>query len=431
MFKRFLSDRRGNFSMMTAFLVVPLLGAAGMALDITQALEARTQLISAADSAALAALAEKSAGVLAAAAMKTDGRLTLSEKEATAFFNANSRGTSALEITASDVQVSKSGKDLVASVTFTAEVPTVIMALLGKKSVSIEGRSKAAYQQSTQMDFFMLLDNTPSMGVGATQADINKLVANTRDQCAFACHIVSEAGVPDQNSYYFLAKRLGVTTRINVVAKATEALIREAQETQRFSGQFRFATYSFGKTAQDKKMQIVQTLTDNLTTAATASATVDLMSIPNQGYNNDQQTPFDDVLKDVQKEMKGQDAFSKANDREPVLFFVTDGVADHAKSTACKKRQNGSRCMEPIDIDFCQKIKDQGGMIAVLYTTYLPLPTNSFYRDWIKPFQGEIGPRLAQCATPGYFFEVSPTQGIEEAMKALFKKVIRSPRLVG
>jgi hypothetical protein len=36
---------------------------------------------------------------------------------------------------------------------------------------------------------------------------------------------------------------------------------------------------------------------------------------------------------------------------------------------------------------------------------------------------------MQDCASPGFYFEVSPTQGIETAMKALFNKVIRTPRL--
>ena len=65
----------------------------------------------------------------------------------------------------------------------------------------------------------------------------------------------------------------------------------------------------------------------------------------------------------------------------------------------------------------------------MLYTTYLPLPNNSWYNSWIKPFQSEIGTRMEECASPGFYFEVSPTEGIEAAMKALFNKVVRTPRL--
>lgn len=428
--KQILSDRCGNLGLMTAILLVPLIGSAGLALDVGRAMQVKAHLQAAADSAALAALSEQSKGIILASATTQDGRAVLSETEANLIFKQNSLVASDVKITKADMTVAKTGKEMTATVSFDASVATSLMRVLGQETISVKGTSKAIYQIASKKDFFMVLDNSPSMGVGATQKDIDTLMANTPDKCAFACHIVSENNVEDKNSYYNLAKRLNVTTRINVVAKAAAALMKEAGATQRFAGQFRFATYSFGKTAQDKKMAVVQELTESLSTASASTSAVDLMSIPYQLYNNDQQTPFDDVLKDVKKELNREGAFDKNDGRDSVVFFVSDGVADHAKATACKKKKTGTRCMEPIDIDYCTAIKDAGATIAVLYTTYLPLPTNGFYNEWIKPFQGEIGNRMSQCATPGYYFEVSPTGGIEDAMKALFQKAIGSARLV-
>jgi len=83
-------------------------------------------------------------------------------------------------------------------------------------------------------------------------------------------------------------------------------------------------------------------------------------------------------------------------------------------------------------------MKNRGIKIAVLYTTYLALPTNAWYMTWIDPFnQGPYNPsvnsKIAQnmqaCASPGFYFEVSPTQGISTAMNALFQKVVATARL--
>jgi hypothetical protein len=75
-------------------------------------------------------------------------------------------------------------------------------------------------------------------------------------------------------------------------------------------------------------------------------------------------------------------------------------------------------------------LKERGIKVAVLYTTYLPLPSNGWYNNWIKPFQNEIGVKMKECASPGLFFEVSPSEGISEAMDALFMKTISVLRLV-
>ena len=96
------------------------------------------------------------------------------------------------------------------------------------------------------------------------------------------------------------------------------------------------------------------------------------------------------------------------------------------------------RCIEPINTALCTTMKNRGIKIAVLYTTYLALPTNQFYNDWIAPFNaGPYGPspnsqialNLQSCASTGLYFEVSPTQGIAQAMIALFQKAVADSRI--
>jgi hypothetical protein len=74
----------------------------------------------------------------------------------------------------------------------------------------------------------------------------------------------------------------------------------------------------------------------------------------------------------------------------------------------------------------------------VLYTTYLALPTNNWYMTWIDPFNaGPYGPspnseialNMQNCASPGLFFEVSPTEGISQAMTKLFQKAVADARI--
>ena len=73
--------------------------------------------------------------------------------------------------------------------------------------------------------------------------------------------------------------------------------------------------------------------------------------------------------------------------------------------------------------------KSMGIQIAVLYTTYLPLPTNAFYNSYVAPFDSNIGPIMQSCASPGLYFEVSPSQGISHAVQALFLQVVQQAHL--
>ena len=241
MFKRFIRDRRGNFGMMTAILLVPVIGTAGLAIDISNALMVRSTLQAAADSAAIAAVAETSAGVLQAMQLKSDGQLTDAIADAKKVFMGHAKMSEDYELKDFDVEVVKTGTQLKAVFTFNASVPTTLARILGQPDVTVAGKAEAVFQTDTFRDFYLLLDNTPSMGVGATPTDVNKMVANTGDKCAFACHIVKN-GVEDMNSYYNLAKRLGVTIRIDVVAQATAALMDTAKTSRKSSNQYRFSS---------------------------------------------------------------------------------------------------------------------------------------------------------------------------------------------
>jgi hypothetical protein len=104
-----------------------------------------------------------------------------------------------------------------------------------------------------------------------------------------------------------------------------------------------------------------------------------------------------------------------------VVFLVTDGVADYAGGSG--------RMISPIDPSLCTTIKNRGIQIAVLYTTYLALPPNAFYNQYVAPWVNTIGPTMQECASPSLYFEVSPTQGISETMQALFLRVVTQAHL--
>ena len=120
------------------------------------------------------------------------------------------------------------------------------------------------------------------------------------------------------------------------------------------------------------------------------------------------------------------------------LFFVSDGVADEYNTGCLKPKASGNRCQSPLDPSLCTTLKNRGIKIAVLYTTYLALPTNSWYNTWIAPFNtgpygpspnSEIAKNMESCASSGLYFEVSPTQGISDAMNALFQKAVADARI--
>jgi hypothetical protein len=190
------------------------------------------------------------------------------------------------------------------------------------------------------------------------------------------------------------------------------------------------AIYTFGSSGNNPNLTQITPLTDDLQKAQEKAARIDLMTTPHQGFNNDQMTSLDNALTNVGKKIGPPGPGMNSTAPQKWVFLVSDGVGDSAKpATECTEKTTGGRCQEPIDIRYCEKLKERGIKIAVLYTTYLPLPDNDWYNDWIKPFQSDIGPRMQACATPGYYFEVSPTEGISAAMDKLFRKIVLTPRI--
>ena len=429
---RFRRDQRGNIAVVFALSLIPLLSGLGCAIDYSRATQLRTKLQSAIDAASVGSVSKTSAAFIAAGSMTADGSIPAGVTDATNIFNGNMSGTAGYTLNSMSAVVTKSGSNITSMTTFSAQVPTTFMSVIGKTAMTVTGTSNAITSMPLYIDFYLLLDNSPSMGVGATPADVALMVNNTPDACAFACHDLN-----DSNNYYKLAKTLGVTTRIDVLRTATQQLMDTAASTQTYSSQFRMAIYDFGGSAQNAGLRSLFSLSSSLSSAKTAAGNIDLMTVNGQNDNNDQDTNYTGVFPAINSAISAPGAGTSSAPQK-YLFFVSDGVADENIGGACLKPRTGGRCQSPINPALCTAIKNRGIKIAVLYTTYLALPTNAWYNTWIAPFNlgpygpspnSEIAQNMQSCASAGLYFEVSPTQVISQAMNTLFQKAVADARI--
>jgi Flp pilus assembly protein TadG len=402
--RRFRRDTNGGMITLFGLSLIPIVFAVGAAVDYGLANKAKAKLDGVADTAALAVVDHQ--------AMSTD--ITTAQPTAQNIFNALAGNIPNVKITGVSAQVTD-GMARTATVSYTATTPTVFMGMIGMSTMSLSGQATAQSAVSTYIDFYLLLDNTPSMGVGATPGDVGTMVNNTPDQCAFACHDLNNA-----NNYYNLAKKLGVTMRVDVVRSATQNLMDTATSLATYPNQYRMAIYTFGSSAATAGLTTITALTSDLKAAKTAAGNIDVMTVNGQNQFSDQDTNFDGIFPNMDTAIPPVGPGTAASPQK-VLFFVSDGVSDEALS--------GKRTIAPLDATLCTNLKNRGVKIAVLYTTYLPLPTNTFYNQNVKPFVNNIGPAMQSCASPGLYFEVSPTQGISSAMTALFQMAATSARL--
>ncbi|MEW6640914.1 MAG: TadE/TadG family type IV pilus assembly protein [Pseudomonadota bacterium] len=428
-FRRFCEDRRGNVAVLFGIAIIPVLGCVGAAIDYSLYNQRRAKITTALDAAVLMATS------------KTEASLPkdVVKVHATDMFNAQI-ATYGVTVSAVnfDINDTTSGRTVIGTASSTMQ--TNFMQIMGFSSLNVAGSATAKVGLPPYIDFYLLLDNSPSMGVAATPKDVDTMVSKTPDQCAFACHNVyksSNHSRLDTNTYYDIAKAAGVTMRIDVVRQATQNLMDTATATATLPNQFRMAIYTLGSSCTSAGLTTIAPLTSNLSSAKTSANGIDLMTVPWQGYNNDQCTDFDGVFAGMNAAIPTSGT-GGSTDPQKFVFFVSDGVADAYYPSSCQQPTTGGRCQEPLNIDNCTAIKNRGIKIAVLYTTYLQLPTNNWYMSWIDPFnQGPFGPspnsQIAQnmqaCASDGFYFEVSPTQGISDAMNALFQRAVTQAHL--
>ncbi len=449
--RNFVRDREANVAITFAFAIIPTVFLAGMALDYTSALRRQTQLDAAADAAALAAVRP--------AMMASNS--TVATTTAQNVFNAMATGLAGLAANPTPtVTITNNGLVRTVVVSYTAQSTNNFANILGQTTWALSGSSTASATVMPNINFYLLLDSSPSMAIAGTPAGITTMVNNTPSQggCAFACHETypaadnlgnpngpnscwTQSGVEDN---YCLARNLDVTLRIDLLAEATASLMTTAQATETANNNtYKMAIYTF-----DVALHSIQaTPTSNLTLAANETSAIQVLQVydnnclTSSNCNDDTDTNFDNAMSGVNAAMPNPGGGTNVQGDTPqeVLFIVTDGV-DDKNSTNCSEPttsySGGTRCQQPFDTTWCTTIKNRGIRIAMLYTEYLQLPTNSWYNTWISPFDSptpstsQIATNLQACASPGLFFDVASGGDISSAMAALFQQAVATARLI-
>ncbi len=433
-----LSDRRGNVAVIFALAMVPTVFLCGMTLDYASAIYKQERLNAAADSAALAAV--------------SPSLMTQSNSQAatvaTNVFSAQASAISGVTYSTPQVTVTQSGLTRTATVTYTASSSNIFPNVLGKAAWPLQGSSTASSSSAPNIDIYMMLDNSPSMALAATTAGINTMLANTPQQengqgCAFACHqsnpnSTDTPGNPAGWDNYKLAQSLGVVTRIQNMATATKSLTSTATSlAAQYNSTYRMGVYTFNSSDLGTPLTTVQSLTTNLPLAGTAASTVDVLEVYTQNkitssvYNYDSDTDFASAMSAINNIMGTPGTGGAGSSPQAILFIVTDGVESKQASTStCSQKvivHHGiTRCVQAFDTSLCSTVKSRGIKIAILYTQYLPLPTDNFYQNYVANFQSNIGPNLQSCASSGLYFSVSTDDDITAAMTTLFKNAVQA-----
>ena len=222
LFDRFRKDKRGNIAVIFAIACVPLISAIGCAIDYSEATRVRSKLQSAADAAAVASISQQSSGWKAASLMIGNGEVASAETDARNIFNGNVTASSSLyNGMALGATVTKTGANLTAKVTFSANVPVTFMKVVGFQQLTVTGSSSASASLPLYLDVYVMLDVSGSMGLPSTDAEQSRLALVNPDDftvypkgCTFACHFQSSGSCSDPSQGQ-KANAAGVTSPIN------------------------------------------------------------------------------------------------------------------------------------------------------------------------------------------------------------------------
>jgi len=447
LFRRFAKNEKANVAIIFGLALVPTIYLTGMGVDYTLAVDRETELDAAADAAALSAVTPTMMA----------GSTTVAQQQAINTFNAQASQITNTNYSPGNVTVTiaTAGSVRTATVTWAAKSVNTFPNVLGMNTIAIGGSSQATAGLAPDINFYLLLDDSPSMAIPATSAGITTLVGKTSSQggCAFACHesnpSADNLGNPSGEDNYTLARNLGLTLRIDNLRTAAENLATTAKTTETGStASYQMAIYTF-----DVTLNTIAAMTSNLSTVSTDAANISLLEVYDNNNltsstaNNDTDTNWDNAMTKINTTMPnpGSGTATKGDTPQEVLFIVTDGVVDETVSSepsissSYGSYEGGNRQQSTVnplsssgnepDTDWCTTIKNRGIRIAVLYTEYLPLASGSWYLDYVAPIQANIGTQLQNCASPGLYYEVTTDGDISAALSDLFDLAVQSAYL--
>jgi Flp pilus assembly protein TadG len=484
--RQFRRDHRGNVAMMYALALPILMFGTGLAIDFTHAAQVRTELNAAADAAVLAALTpsmmqQSNATAQTAAQNMFDGEI------------ANLTSLAATDTNVTITITNPNNNPLVRTVTvsYTAQNTNIFAGVLGAPTMALAGTSTASASVAANIDFYLLLDNSPSMGLPSSTAGINSMVTLTSQQggCALACHMAStnnsetegnpcaltvnstttyttptlNSGMNGSGNSYCnvstqgaqvdnetLAHLNGIQLRIDALNSGIGDLMTDASTAAESATTVPAPAYRFAAYAMDSPWQIGMTSGDNynqlmaLTPSyvsgwSAASGNFGLMeyfanseecsnsACSANGGGDDIATNYDNALSTMNTIMPnpGNGTNIAGDTPQEVLFFVTDGVEDEDNPGRLIQVINGAGT----STNYCSEIKNRGIRIAILYTYYYPVTSNSFYNSNVAPFQTNIGPALEACASPGLFYEAGVDDNLASDLQTLFNTVTQTAHL--
>jgi Flp pilus assembly protein TadG len=484
----FHSNTRGNVAIITAVSALPLLTAVGCVIDYTNASMIRTKLQADADAASLATVSVNSPVIATAKNMTGNGTVSGGSTYAANFFSANApTGFSSVIPT---VSVTKAAQVVSATVSFSTQVSTYFMGIIGKPNVTITGTSSSGYTMPTYINFYLMLDVSGSMSFPSTTAEQTRLMAVNPDNftlypngCTFACHFTAQGACPQSEQgaipavgtatnpnpggycQGFIISRLGTTPasgslngnnvnwnnsqvtscstggttsciqlRADAVGYAVNTLLATAAASEtavKVANQFKVGLYPF-----IQYLYSYFPLTTNLTGSASTPGTINyaaaqLATLLDTGANSNLGsggTHFENAFPDMNNLITSVGTGGSSSNALPYVFVITDGSQNY--QTQWSGNWSGSNSATVVDTSLCTTLKNRGITIAVLYIPYEPIQYATTFANSEDIYANNnipyIPPDLQSCASPNFFYTASTPADITSALVTMFEQAVNT-----
>lgn len=426
-FRRLLKEFRtadsGAMAMVAALAVIPMIGAAGMALDFAVQNTRQADFQAAADAAVLA-------GVKATTEKLTSGAGNSSAKQAgkkaaNDYFSSQAdrfpgtRGQFSIDIDINGTEVH--GKGI-----YDGTMKTYLSQLIGMSTLNISAVSEVSSGVAPAVDFHLLVDVSASMGIGASTADIQTMAGAIG--CAFACHAPS--GMTGFGDTVTPAHNAGAKLRIDVVRDELRNLVDQLQLSRSLGN--RVAVHAFSNT--------MQTLTDASGDEAEVNAALQNVRLASDWYQGG--TDFAEALRSLATKLES-DA-SRDRNRKRVVILLTDGVASNVRYdqttadwgtdpnfTVFTPVFNGDGTtafsMQGFDENHCDALKWRDLATVYVINTEYVIPTvgtdhDGRFAEIEANLKDDINSHLRRCASQEeYAFEAGNARELDAAVKEIIR----------
>lgn len=405
----------GNVTTLFALSSTMLFIVSGAAIDYGRLTNIKNAYTSAADSAVLGAIAS---AVTAEKASGGKGDSEAVKKIVAAAENAGkgiwTSNIANLGLEAGSepkISVTKTGNVWRAKLSVDETVRTSFMGAVGITSNNIHIVSDSSSEVGKTREFWdysIVVDDSSSMGLGATPAVMSAMMANSKIKCSFACHYDSSG----KSDTFATARAAGYKLRIDLVDEAVDGMVntmKDAEVDENITG----ALYGMNNNID----KLVMPTTD---LQSIADHDIKIALTPSSSGNTNYRASMNALTGMVGK---AGDGSSKSKPLKAV-FIVTDGVHDTvAPESNATKLISKDHYDGPMDPAFCSKMKENGVLVGVLYIDYY---VQAGYEGYISGFKSQMLPNLQGCASEGLFFNATSPEGITAAMQDMLVATLKA-----